>query len=216
MREDELVQAVVAALQRLPIKEPLNCSRTKRLIPLGVSARHVHLAPQHVTLLFGPDYELTPRKDLQPGQFACEETVTLVGPKQALYYVRVLGPARGQTQVELSTTDCYTLGIEPVLRASGDLAGTPGIAVVGPRGTVYLTQGAIVARRHIHITPSEARLFGLGDGQLAKVRASGERGVVLEQVLVRVSPEAALELHIDTDEANSAGLKSGDQVELIC
>lgn len=216
MREDQLVQAVMAALQRLEMVPSSTNNHNPRLIPVGVSARHVHLAPEQVQVLFGPDHKLTPCKDLQPGQFACQETVTLVGPKQALYHVRVLGPARGQTQVELSTTDCYALGIEPVLRASGDLTGTPGLALVGPRGSWYLAEGAIVAWRHVHMTLDQRTMFGVQDGQLVKVRAGTKRGLVLEQVMVRVSAAAALELHVDTDEANAAGLKSGDQVELIC
>jgi putative phosphotransacetylase len=186
------------------------------LIPVGVSARHVHLSAEDVAELFGPGYSLTPRKPLQPGQYAAEETVSLVGPKGALTKVRVLGPPRGQTQVEVSRTDCLTLGIPPAVRASGDIAGTPGVTIVGPKGARFLQEGAIVALRHIHITPAEAGVWGLKDGGMVEVAVrGGDRALTFGRVLVRVSAAAQLELHIDTDEANAAGLASGDRVELL-
>ncbi|HHY92804.1 MAG TPA: phosphate propanoyltransferase [Firmicutes bacterium] len=185
-------------------------------IPVGVSARHVHLSPEDVAELFGPGYNLTPKKTLQPGQYAAEETVTLVGPKGVLPKVRVLGPPRGHTQVEVAQTDCFVLGIPPLVRASGHIAGTPGLAVVGPKGARFLREGAIVALRHVHITPPEAAAWGLKDGDFVAVRVlGGERALTFEQVLVRVSAASQLELHIDTDEANAAGVKSGDYVELV-
>jgi putative phosphotransacetylase len=219
MREAELVQAVVEALRDRGMGTTIrsvNLVQNQKQVPVGVSARHAHLAAEHIEILFGKGYELTPTKDLQPGQFACQETVTLVGPKRALHNVRVLGPARSQSQVEVSVTDCYALGVEPVLRASGDLKGSPGVAVVGPQGAFYLTEGVIVAWRHVHMTPDLAKTFGVKDAELIKAKAMGNRGLVFDQILVRVSAAATLELHIDTDEANAAGLESGDEVELIC
>lgn len=218
MAENEsLVAQVVAAVLARLSEQPVRAAGAsgKFSIPVGVSARHVHLSPEDVAELFGPGYTLTPRKPLQPGQYAAEETVTLVGPKGVLTKVRVLGPPRGHTQVEVSVSDCFTLGIPPVVRASGHIAGTPGIAVVGPRGARFLREGVIVALRHIHITPAEAVAWGLKDGEMVEVTAStGERALTFGEVLVRVSEASRLELHIDTDEANAAGLKSGDYVEL--
>ncbi|MDI3538555.1 MAG: putative phosphotransacetylase [Bacillota bacterium] len=218
MAENEsLVAQVVAAVLARLNGQPAQAAGAsgKLLIPVGVSARHVHLSPEDVAELFGPGYSLTPKKPLQPGQYAAEETVTLVGPKGVLTKVRVLGPPRGHTQVEVSVTDCFTLGIPPVVRASGHITGTPGITVVGPKGARFLREGVIVALRHIHITPAEAATWGLKDGDMVEVAASaGDRALTFAQVLVRVSAASQLELHIDTDEANAAGLKSGDYVEL--
>lgn len=165
--------------------------------------------------LFGPGYKLTAIKDLQPGQFACQETVTLVGSKGAMYRVRILGPTRSESQVELAVTDCYKLGVKPVLRASGDISGSPGIALVGPKGALYLAQGVIVAWRHLHMTPEQAAGFDLKDGEFTQIKVTGDRSLTFDQVLVRVSASFSLELHLDTDEANAAGLKSGDEVDLV-
>ena len=215
MKKEEFVKALVAAIEKAERENKLDVQATK-MVPVGVSARHIHLAPGELEVLFGKDYQLKPQKRLMGGQFACEETVTLVGPRGVLARVRVLGPVRNLTQVELSTTDCYTLGIEPVLRGSGDIKGTPGIAVVGPRGALYLQEGVIVAWRHIHMKPADADYFGVKDGQMIKARAAGPRGLVLDQVLVRIADANDLELHIDTDEGNAAGLKTGDRVEILC
>lgn len=188
----------------------------KRTIPVGVSNRHIHLSREHVQQLFGEQYELNVLKPLsQPGQFAAEETVTLVGPKTEIHRVRILGPVRRQTQIEISRTDAYQLGINPPVRDSGDLEGTPGLTVVGPKGKVILEQGVIIASRHIHFHPSEAEEFGVVDGQKVRIRTSGERAVIFENVLVRVHTAYALDCHLDTDEANAAGLKTGDHVELL-
>jgi len=179
-------------------------------VPVGVSARHVHVSREALEQLFGPGHELHVMRDLsQPGQFAAEETVTLVGPKGCITGVRILGPARSLTQVEISRTDGYALGIHPPVRLSGDIEGTPGIAIVGPKGALYIPQGVIVAARHIHMTPADAQAFGVHDGQKVLVRAETERPVLFEDVVVRVRDDFALDFHIDLDEANAAFLRQG-------
>ena len=184
-------------------------------VPVGISNRHVHLTQEHLEELFGPGHRLTKLKDLsQPGQFASEETVTLVGPKGSLEGVRILGPVRDASQVELSATDTFKLGVRPPVRESGDLDGTPGIEIVGPAGKVHLEQGVIIAARHIHMSPREAAAFGLRDGDRIEVEVPGERGGVFENVLIRVSPHYALDLHLDTDEGNAFGLKNGQTLDV--
>nr|WP_228288219.1 phosphate propanoyltransferase [Thermosipho ferrireducens] len=183
----------------------------------GVSNRHVHLSREDVETLFGKDYKLTPIKDLgQPGQFACQETVVIVGPKGAIEKVRVLGPERKETQVEISLTDAFKLGVMPPVRDSGDLEGTPGIVIVGPKGSVIKEKGVIIAKRHIHMHPDDAKNYGVEDKQIVKVvvEKAGRR-LVFDDVLVRVSKKYALEFHVDTDEANAALLKTGDLVYIL-
>lgn len=185
-------------------------------VPVGISNRHVHLSEKDLELLFGTGYQLNMKKDLsQPGQFAAEETVTLIGPKGSLPRVRVLGPIRSQTQVEVTISDCFLLGVKAPVRDSGDLAGTPGITIEGPAGKIDLSQGLIVAQRHLHLQPSEAEKLGLKDKQYIKVQTEGERSVIFEKVLVRVRSDFLMDLHLDTDEANAAGLKNGDLVTII-
>ncbi len=186
-------------------------------IPVGVSARHVHLTQEHVEILFGPGAELTPDRPLsQPGQFACRERVLLAGPKGSLSGVRVLGPARKATQVEISATDAIALGIRPPVRESGKLDGSAAVTLVGPHGAVTLESGVIIAQRHIHMLPEDARRFGVADGESVWVASTdGPRRTVFGDVIVRVSPNYQLEFHIDTDEANAAGLRTGDTVVLI-
>lgn len=185
-------------------------------VPVGVSGRHVHVTQEELERLFGPGYHLTSYKELsQPGQFAANEMVTLVGPKGVIPKVRILGPVRKATQVEISRTDGYALGVDAPVRESGDLEGTPGIVIVGPHGPVQTKQGVIVAKRHIHFTPQLARDFGVGDGDIVAVKTGGPRALVFDQVVARVRGDFALDMHIDTDEANSAGLKQGDLVSLV-
>lgn len=177
------------------------------LIPVTVSNRHIHLDERSLFALFGEGYRLTHKKDLvQIGQYAAEETVTLRTQKAALGKVRVLGPLRSKTQVELSTTDCYTLGIKPAIHLSGDLAGTPGIRIEGPRGAIDVSCGAMVAKRHVHVPSELAGIFGLQNGDTVSLVTKGERPSVLMGFIVRVSDEALLEAHVDTDEANAAGI----------
>lgn len=181
--------------------------RQKRPIPIAVSAHHVHLSPEHVEALFGEGYTLTPAFELsQPGQYACEETVTLVGPRREIPRVRVLGPPRGETQVEISRTEEFQLGINAPVRMSGDLEGTPGLIIRGPKGEVKLDKGVIIAHRHIHMSPEDALLFGLKDKDVVMVRVEGDRELIFGDVIVRVHPNFRLEMHVDTDEGNAAQL----------
>lgn len=185
-------------------------------IPIGISNRHIHLSFNHIEALFGPGYKLQKWRDLyQPGEFACREKVILVGPKGKIKEVRVLGPARAKTQVELLRGDAIRLGIEAPVRDSGNLFGTPGITIVGPRGIVRLDYGVIIAQRHVHMNPREADLFGVKNGELIRVRIPGARAIVFEEVLVRVKDSFRLELHLDIEEANAALVKRGMLAELV-
>ena len=180
------------------------------------SARHIHLSQADLETLFGQGHELTCKKELsQPGQYACEEKVDLVGPKGTIKGVRVLGPARPATQVEISLADGFALGVKAPIKESGDIAGTPGVKLVGPAGEVELAEGVIVASRHIHMSLEDAERFGVTDKQIVKVRTFGPRAVVFENVLVRANANFALEMHVDVEEGNAAGVRNGDEVELI-
>jgi acetate kinase len=181
-------------------------------IPIGVSAHHLHLSQADVERLFGAGYKLKPRADLsQPEQFAAEEQVKLIGPRGTIERLRVLGPARSQTQVEISRTEGYTLGINAPIRMSGDLDGTPGLMIEGPAGQIELKKGVIYAQRHIHMAPDDAHRFGVQNGDVVRVRAGDERELIFGDVAVRVSPKYRLEFHLDTDEANAAELNNGDR-----
>lgn len=174
-------------------------------ILVETSARHVHLSEADIEALFGKGYTLTEKKPLsQPGQYACEERVTLVGPKREIANVIILGPARKATQVEVSLTDARTLGVEAKVRESGDIAGTAGLKLVGPAGEVEIKEGVIAAKRHIHMAPEHAAEFGVEDKQIVSVKIESERTTVFGDVVVRVSPAFALAMHIDTDESNAA------------
>lgn len=187
-----------------------------REIPLGVSNRHVHLSPEDVEKLFGAGHELTPMRDLsQPGQFACQETVTIVGPKGSIHGVRILGPARGATQVEISRTDGFALGVHAPVRMSGDIEGTPGLVLVTAKGTVMLDKGVIVAKRHVHMSPEEAEEFQVKDGDTLILATQSDRPIIYPDVVVRVHPRFALDFHVDLDEGNAANLKTGDRVKVI-
>jgi acetate kinase len=191
------------------IQEQIEASKIP--IPIGVSAHHVHLSQHDVEELFGEGHQLTPKLPLaQPGQFACEEQVRLIGPRGSIDRVRVLGPARNESQVEISRTEGYRLGINAPVRMSGDLDGTPGLSLEGPAGRAELRNGVIYAQRHLHMTPTDARKLGLQNGDVVRVRVEGEREVVFGDVAVRVSPTYKLEFHLDTDEANAADLDTGD------
>ncbi len=184
-------------------------------VPVGISNRHIHLAKADLETLFGEGYELTIRNELsQTGQYAAEETVTIKGPKSSMANVRILGPLRQQTQVEISRTDSFALGVKPPIRDSGSLAGSPGITLIGPKGEVELEQGVIIAQRHIHMTEEDAAAFKVQDKDLVSVRAGGERALTFENVLIRVRSDFVLEMHIDTDEANAAVLANGQMVEV--
>ena len=181
-----------------------------------VTNRHIHLDRADMDILFGQDSELTFKKELgQPGQYACDETVTLHGPKGELSRVRVLGPLRGESQVEVSVTDGFALGVRPPIRESGKLKGTPGVTIVGPKGTIEKDTGTIAALRHIHLDPETAQRIGVKDKQMVKVEIRGLRGGILHNVLIRVSEQFAPEMHIDVDEANAMGVKNGDRAYII-
>ena len=188
----------------------------KLFVPIGVSNRHVHLSQEDLEALFGPGYQLTPIKPLsQPDQFASQETVTVVGPKGKIEKMRVLGPLRPQTQIEISITDSFALGIKPSIRMSGKLADTPGAKIIGPAGEVDVKEGVMVAARHMHISKREAEAYGLKDGQTVGLKVPGERALVFENVLVRSGDGHELEVHLDVDEANAAKLKNNDILEII-
>lgn len=186
-------------------------------VTVGLSNKHVHLSKEHINILFGEGHELTPIKDLsQPGQFACDEKVDLVGPKRTIKGVRILGPARKETQVEISLADGFTLGLTEVpVRDSGKTEGTPGVKLVGPCGEVELEKGVIAASRHIHMHTTDAEKYGLKDKDIVSVKVGGPRGLIFENVLIRVNAEYALDMHLDVEEGNAAGLANGDAVEVI-
>lgn len=186
-------------------------------VPVGVSNRHIHLSVSDLETLFGKGYELTPIKDLsQPGQFACKETLTIVGPSlRPIENVRVLGPVRKASQVEISRTDSFTLKVKPPVRESGDIAGSSPITIIGPKGVVTLKEGCIIANRHIHMSTDEGAAFGLSDGQYVDVEVSGERRTKFYDVQVRVHKDFRLEMHIDTDDANAAGIGNGAKVKIV-
>lgn len=210
-REIEFItKAVLAALD----KE--KSSEKGYVVPVGVSARHVHLTQEHVEVLFGEGYQLTKKKELMGGQFASNELVTLVGIKlRAIENVRVLGPVRKASQVEISATDALKLGIKAPIRESGNIAGSAPIAIVGPKGALYLKEGCIVAMRHIHMSPADAQAAGVHDGDIVSVKADNERGTIFNQVKIRVDKSFTLEMHIDTDEANASKIATGDTVSIM-
>ena len=199
--------------------EAINKSEDKGngfVVPIGVSARHIHLTQEHVEALFGPGYHLTKKKELMGGQFASNETVTIVGLKlRAIENVRILGPVRKASQVEMSATDAIKLGIKAPIRESGNIAGSAPIAIVGPKGALYLNEGCIIAMRHIHMSPKDAQAAGVSDGQIVSVKADNERGTIFNHVKIRVDESFTLEMHIDTDEANASKIASGDTVTII-
>ncbi|MDK2966419.1 phosphate propanoyltransferase [Lacrimispora sp.] len=185
-------------------------------IPVGVSNRHVHLSQEDLDTLFGKGYQLTNMKELsQPGQYACKEMVTVCGPKGAIEKVRILGPVRKQTQVEILAADCFKLGRNTSPKMSGELAGTPGITLVGPKGTVETKEGLIIAQRHIHMSPSDALKFGVHDGETVKIETEGIRGGIFNNVAIRVTETSALECHLDTEEANAMGLSGTSKITIV-
>jgi putative phosphotransacetylase len=186
------------------------------MVPVGLSNRHIHLSKEHLNILFGEGFELTKMKDLsQPGQYAANEKVDVVGPKGTLKGVRILGPVRKETQIEISLTDSFVLGVNPPVRDSGDLAGSPGAKVIGPKGEIEIDKGVIVAGRHIHMHTSDAVEFGAADKDVVSIRVGGKRGLTFDNVLIRVHKDYALEMHVDVDEGNAASLKNGTMVEIV-
>ncbi len=206
---ETITRMVLAALQK-------ENTKTGFPVPVGVSNRHIHLSQADVETLFGPGYQLTKKKELMGGQFAANECCTIVGLKlRAIENVRVLGPARKATQVEISQTDARKLGINVPVRESGDIAGSAPIAIVGPKGAIFCKEGCIIAARHIHMSRQDAAACGVKDGDYVKVRADNERGTIFDKVKIRVDPSFTLEMHIDTDEANASEIAQGAVVEVI-
>ena len=207
---EEITRMVLQAM------ESTNSNKPVVKVPVGISARHIHLTQEDVEKLFGKGYQLTKKKELMGGQFASNETVTIVGIKlRAIENVRVLGPVRKASQVEISSTDALKLGIKAPIRESGDVQGSAPIALVGPKGALYLKEGCIVAMRHIHMSPADALAAGVHDGDIVSVKADNERGTIFNQVKIRVNPSFTLEMHIDTDEANASKIATGDTVTII-
>lgn len=207
---EQITRMVIQAIENAKGNE------NRMTVPVGVSARHIHLTQEDVERLFGAGYQLSKKKELMGGQFAANEQCTIVGLKlRAIENVRILGPVRKKSQVEISATDARTLGINAPLRQSGDTAGSAPVALVGPKGVVYLNEGCIVAARHIHMTPAQAQSVSLKDGDYVSVRMGNERGAVLDNVKIRVDESFSLEMHIDTDEANACQVKQGDFATII-
>lgn len=215
-RGEKLEQQALRQLIHDVTLQVIEKNKYKREVPIAVSNRHVHLSKKHVERLFGYGYELHKLKDLsQPGQFASRETVTIIGPKGKIEKVRVLGPSRGDTQVEVSLYDGFTLGVTPPIRDSGDIEGTPSIIIQGPRGQLKIEQGLICAARHIHMHPDDAGNFQVKNGQRVQIKVDGKRGITFDNVLIRVSPKYRLEMHIDIDEANAAAIQNGQVGTII-
>lgn len=215
MYDLELIQATVKQ-----VAKELNLNTKQEVkddfVKIGVSQRHIHLSREDLDILFGKGYELTPKKVLMGKEFASNEVVTLVGPSlKAIENVRVLGPVRKNTQVEISRTDTFVLKVSPPVRPSGEIKGSEKIVVVGPKGSVYLKEGVIIANRHIHLTPEFADSLNLKDNDLVDVVIDGVKPTKFYDVQIRVRDDFNVEMHIDTDDANSSGLKNGDVVHIL-
>lgn len=213
----EISSAQIAAIVKKVISGMENTENTGD-VPIGVSNRHVHLTREHLDILFGKDYELTKAKDLsQPGQFAANETVTIIGPSlRPIEKVRVLGPLRKDSQVEISMTDSYVLKVKPPVRESGNIAGSSPITLVGPKGVVTLSEGCIIANRHIHMSPADAECYGIKDGDTVNVSVLGKgKRTLWYDVQIRVNKDFVLEMHVDTDDANAAGIGNGSLVSIV-
>ncbi|WP_375105550.1 phosphate propanoyltransferase [Lysinibacillus fusiformis] len=213
--QEKLVQKIVEEVLQQVLKNQSSPPHDGK-IPIGVSARHVHLAQAEVEQLFGENYQLTPKFELsQPGQFAAEETVVIAGPKGSIERVRILGPARSLSQVEVSWTDAMKLGIKPPLRISGDIQGSSPVTLIGPKGSVVLNEGLIIAQAHIHMSPEDSAKFNVMDGQSVQIKVEGIRPIILSNVVIRVSERYRLEMHIDTDEANAGLIQQGTVAEIV-
>ncbi|MCI6276721.1 MAG: phosphate propanoyltransferase [Clostridium sp.] len=198
------------------IDEVVKRIKNQMLIEVEASGRHIHLSDEHLQILFGPGYTLTKVKDLsQPGQYACKERVTITGPKGSIKNVVVLGPTRKETQIEVSLTDALSLGIKTPVRESGHIEGTPGLTVSTEKGSITLNKGLIAAKRHIHITPEDAERFGVKDKENVKVEVLGERPLIFEDTVIRVSPNFRTYMHIDYDEANACGFSKGTMCRIV-
>lgn len=207
--QEQLISLVTRAVQA-------QLRLQSRQVPVGVSMRHIHLSRREVDALFGRTYQLTPLRPLsQPGQFACQECLDVIGPKGVLHKVRILGPERSAAQVELAQTDCRAIGVQAPVRPSGNVEGTPGVLLQGPRGVLSLPQGVIIADRHLHMSTAQAAAFGLSDGDTVRVQIGGGKPGILDGVLVRAGDQYELDLHLDTDDANAFQLKQGQLVTVL-
>ncbi len=209
--------ATSALVEGLAVEIKKRMKRSRLAIPVGVSNRHCHLTEEHFKILFGRG--ATPKKIKnikQPGFYAAEEMIAVKGPKGELKNIRLVAPYRDHTQIELAVSDALAAGLKPLVRESGDVKNSPGALLIGPRGQVELKEGVIVAQRHLHFSPSEAAALAVASGEVVRVRcgSGGGRSIVFENVVVRVSDKYSLEFHVDTDEANAAGLKTGDVVHI--
>jgi propanediol utilization protein len=205
-----LMEAIQASVSSTEKKEDSN------EIPVGVSNRHLHISQGDMDCLFGEGYQMTKMKDLsQPGQYACKETLTICGPKGAIEKVRILGPVRSKTQVEVLTGDSFKLGIVSPIRLSGDLYGTPGITLVGPKGSVQIKEGVVVAQRHIHMSCEDAQRLGVSDGQVVSIEVVGDRGGIYNNVAIRANDTSVLECHVDTEEANAMNINSSTKIKIV-
>jgi putative phosphotransacetylase len=215
MYKDEIKEEITM----LVLEELKDCGLLQQdyaKVPVSISARHLHLNQGDLEALFGRGYELTLNRYIsQPGQFASNERVTLISEKGRIENVRVLGPLRSKTQIELSKSDARVLGIKPVVRSSGDLNHTPGVILEGPRGRIVLKEGVIIPDRHIHMTPRDAENYGVEDGQKVSVKVDGTKGGILSDITIRVNPRYKLDFHIDTDDANAFFIENGDKLELL-
>lgn len=211
---EKIAEMVKKALLEISVKDEKDSSGA---IPIGVSNRHIHLSIADLETLFGKGYELTPIKELsQPGQYACKEVLTIVGPSmRPIENVRVLGPVRKNSQVEISATDSYVLKVKPPVRESGNIKDSAPIRIIGPKGVVELNEGCIIANRHIHMSPSDAEKFGVADGDCVDIDVNGKRRTRWFDVQVRVHKDFRLEMHVDTDDANAAGIGNGFTVTVV-
>ena len=209
--ERMMAREALRAVSRSYITRVLEAQKQQPFL-VEVSAHHIHLTQEHVEALFGKGHQLTKHADLsQPGQYACKEQLAIVGPKGRIERVRILGPTRKYTQIEIAMTEQFKLGVHPPIRESGDIADTPGCVLESPTGSVKLDRGVICALRHVHMTPTDALSYGVRDKSVVRVRIAGDRELVFGDVLIRVDPSFALAMHIDTDEANAANVKTGAQ-----
>ena len=214
----ENYEAVLKLLLEAVKNKEVNTAASGNLyeIPVGISNRHIHLSEKDLEALFGKGYQLEKLKDLsQPEQYACKEVLTICGPKGAIEKVRILGPVRSKTQVEVLTGDCIKLGAATHVRLSGDLNGTPSITLVGPKGSVQIEEGLLVAQRHIHMTPEDAKNLGVHDGEVVSIKFDNLRGGIYSNVAVRANDASRLECHLDIEEANAMGINSKSKITIV-
>ncbi|WP_027415020.1 phosphate propanoyltransferase [Aneurinibacillus terranovensis] len=208
-------QAIESIVEEV-VNQLMKNHSSQKSIPIAVSARHCHLSKTDLEALFGERFELTKKADLyQLGQFAANETVTIIGTRGSIPNVRILGPTRNLTQVEISKTDAIKLGLNPPIRESGDIKGSSPITILGPKGSIYLKEGLIIAQAHIHMNPQDADYYNVKNGEYVRISTENERPITFEKILIRVSPKYRLEMHIDTDEANACLITTGEKGNLI-